>query len=250
MSALNRVELVGEAMRATLNSLAEAAPVWLRVQMPLEWFTRYGFGLEDDRLPKDKAQRHALAETIGADGIALLHAIYTPRAPTILRDLPAVERLRQSWVQNYLPTAEGGRWRLNDKSPPAASFLSSPYEPEAHYARKHTPQGVGYKVHLTETCDDVWPPLITPVDTTPAPVDARQVTAQLHAALQAKALLPSRPIVETGSLDAALLATNAPRCPLASPCGGWLRSQAGRDRLGPTARDLSGRSYQCALAPR
>jgi len=108
MSALNRVELVGEAMRATLNSLAEAAPVWLRVQMPLEWFTRYGFGLEDDRLPKDKAQRHALAETIGADGIALLHAIYTPRAPTILRDLPAVERLRQSWVQNYLPTAEGG----------------------------------------------------------------------------------------------------------------------------------------------
>ena len=31
ISAFNRLELVGEAMRAALNSLAEAVPVWLRM---------------------------------------------------------------------------------------------------------------------------------------------------------------------------------------------------------------------------
>ncbi len=40
ISALNRLELVGEAMRAALHSLVEAAPVWLRVHMPPEWYTR------------------------------------------------------------------------------------------------------------------------------------------------------------------------------------------------------------------
>ena len=49
---------------------------------------------------------------------------------------------------------------------------------------------------------------LTHVETTPAPVDDSQVTAQLHAALQAKDLLPSRHIVDTGYLDAELLATS------------------------------------------
>ena len=44
--------------------------------------------------------------------------------------------------------------------------------------------------------------------TTSAPVDDSQVTAQLHAALQEKALLPSWHMVDTGYLDAELLATS------------------------------------------
>jgi transposase len=61
-------------------------------------------------------------------------------------------------------------------------------------------------VHLTETCNDATPPLITPVETPPAPVDDRTVTAQLHAALHAKSLLPGGHRVATGYLDAELLA--------------------------------------------
>jgi hypothetical protein len=58
---------------------------------PSEWFTRYGARLEDDRLPKDQAKHRTLAEMIGADGIALFHALYAPSAPASLRDFPAVE---------------------------------------------------------------------------------------------------------------------------------------------------------------
>jgi hypothetical protein len=208
VSAVNRVECVGEAMRAALTRLAEAAPVWLRGHIPPAWYTRDGARVEAYRLPKDKAKRHALAEPMGADGMTLCRALYAPSAPGALRALPAVERLRQIWVQNALPTAAGVRWRENDHIPPAASCVRSPYEPDAHYARKHTTQWGGYKVHLTETCDDTLPPLIPHVETPPAPVDDSQGTEHLHAALQAKALLPNRPMVDTGYLDAELLATS------------------------------------------
>ena len=119
-----------------------------------------------------------------------------------------MECLRQIWVQNYLPTVDGVTWRDNDNIPPAAHFVSSPYDLDAQYARKHPTQWVGYTVHVTETWDDVLPPLITHVETTSAPVDDSQVTAQLHAALQERALLPRRHIVDTGSLDAERLATS------------------------------------------
>jgi transposase len=40
--AINRLELVGEAMRAALNALAVTAPEWLRGHAQPEWFARYG----------------------------------------------------------------------------------------------------------------------------------------------------------------------------------------------------------------
>jgi hypothetical protein len=41
-SARNRVDRVGEAMRAALNSLAAAAPLGLRGQIPPEWYLPVG----------------------------------------------------------------------------------------------------------------------------------------------------------------------------------------------------------------
>src|SRR3954469_1125565 len=38
---LNRLEPVGETLRAALNSLATVAPQWLRARVPPEWFDRY-----------------------------------------------------------------------------------------------------------------------------------------------------------------------------------------------------------------
>jgi transposase len=67
---LNRLELVGETLRAALNTLATVAPVWLREQAPSEWFDRYAARVEETRLPKGQEARYAHAEAIGADGIA------------------------------------------------------------------------------------------------------------------------------------------------------------------------------------
>ena len=71
-------------MRHALNSVAVAAPEWLRPRIRSEWIERYDHQLDEYRLPKKEAERAALAELIGADGFELLEAIYTPEAPSWL----------------------------------------------------------------------------------------------------------------------------------------------------------------------
>jgi transposase len=137
--------------------------------------------------------------------------------------VPAVAILRRVWIQNYWWEGAQLRWREADNIPPAARFLSSPYAPEAPYARKHTTQWVGYKVHITETCEDDLPHLITHIDTTPGPAADGAATPQIHAALEQRGLLPSTHIVDTGFLDADLFVQS--------------RDDYGVDLLGPTRLD-------------
>ncbi len=142
--ALNRVELVEETLRHALNDLAVVAPDWLRAHAQPEWVERYDRRAEDDRLPTKKEQRQALAQRIGVDGSTVLTAVYAPEAPSWLREVPAVDLLRRIWVQNDVQTAEGLRWRTDEDGLPASShFISSPYDVEAHYARKRTTSWIG-----------------------------------------------------------------------------------------------------------
>jgi transposase len=176
--ALNRLEVVGEAMRHVLDTLAVAAPDWLRAHSPPTWAERYGRRIEDERLPTGKEAREAQAVTIGTDGYALLGAVYASDAPAWLRALPAVETLRRVWVQNYLHIVDGagGRaaWRVDDAIPPASQFISSPHDGDAHYARKRSTQWVGYRIHVTETCGTrprAWSPGSRPRPV-PSPMEA------------------------------------------------------------------------------
>jgi transposase len=63
-------------------------------------------------------------------------------------------------------------------------------------------------VYLTETCDETLPRIITEVQTTPAPIADGAMTTPIHAALQAKDLLPTDHLVDTAYLDAELLVTS------------------------------------------
>jgi hypothetical protein len=55
-----------------------------------------------------------------------------------------------------------------------------------HYARKPSTISIGYKVHLTEMCDESGSLLITHVETTPVPIVDRDVLKAIHEALKAK----------------------------------------------------------------
>jgi transposase len=125
--AINRLELVGEAMRAALNELAVAAPDWLRGHAQPAGFERYGPRLAHSRLPESSTKRQTLAEVIGADGNTLLHAVYSAEAPPSLGTLTAVEALRQIWVQKYLTRENGGlTWRDHDHIPPRRDSSARP----------------------------------------------------------------------------------------------------------------------------
>lgn len=69
---LHRLEVVGETLRAALNSLAVIVPEWLQQRVPVAWFERYGTRMEDYRWPKAAAKRQQLAQQFGQDGHALL----------------------------------------------------------------------------------------------------------------------------------------------------------------------------------
>src|SRR5712691_9316962 len=104
--------------------------------------------VEDYRLPKGEDARLTLALVIGADGTTLLDAIYEASAPIWLREIPAVQTLRRVWLQNFF--WENGKqcWRTKEDLPPAALFISSPYDLDAVYNKKRTLLWVGYKAHF------------------------------------------------------------------------------------------------------
>jgi transposase len=196
---------VGEALRAALNSLAVVAPTWVRTQAPPEWGDRYAGRLESYRLPSSAQDRQALALTIGADGYALLAALWAPTAPASLREVEAVDILRRIWVQQFYQEEGQVRWREEGSLPPASLWINSPYDPEVRYGTKRTHTWIGYKVHLTETCDADLPHLVTQVETTIATGTDYGTLPQVQAELARTDLLPAEHLVDSGYVDAGLL---------------------------------------------
>lgn len=202
IQTLNRLECVGETLRHTLNVLSIVVPDWLRTQVPSEWFDHYGRRFENYRLPPGKPERYELAETIGVDGFQILHWIYAPTAPDWLRELLDVEVLRQVWLQQFYASEKAVRWRIADDLPPSSIMICSPYDAEARYGKKRSTKWAGYRVHLTEACDDELPRLITDVQTMPTPTSDFNMLPRIQADLAARDLLPDEQIVDAGYVTA------------------------------------------------
>ncbi len=238
--ALNRLGCAIETMRAALNALAATAPEWLRAHADPAWVQRYAKPADDYHIPKGDAARQACAEEIGRDGHVLLAAITAADAPIWLREVPSVMLLRRVWIQNFClvpaeacakrgtdgPGEDGMlvRWRTTVEGfPTSLLMVASPYDPDVHYAKKRSTTWIGYKVHLTETCDDERPHLITHVETTPAPVVDRDALRPVHGSLAAKDLLPGKHLVDAGYVDADQLVISA--------------RDHGVELIGPTPKD-------------
>jgi transposase len=202
---LNRLELVGETMRQALNTLAVNLPSWLKTHVPSEWYERYGPRFEQWRLPKTESEREELALQIGQDGRQLMLWVYAAEAPETIQKDPTVEILRQVWVQQYYIQEDEIFWRQSDNVPPSELSIHSPYDVEARFSIKRQTEWLGYKAHLTETCDEDQPNLITHVETTLATLQDEQMTETIHQALAAKDLLPKEHLLDRGYVDTLLL---------------------------------------------
>jgi len=208
LAAVRKLSLlvtVGETLRCVLNRLAEAEPDWLAPRLQPEWRDRYGHRLEESRLPKDSAERQALAETIGRDGLHLWEALHVPGTPETVRWHPAVEVLRQVWTQQYDFSEDGLRWRQLDEMPPAAKLINSPYDVEARISKKRETSWSGTKVHFTETCDDDQPHLILHVLTTAATTNEGETPERIHADLAQANRLPSEHLLDAGYVEGQLI---------------------------------------------
>ncbi len=203
--AMTRLEFVTETLRATLNEVARVAPDWLRAFAPVDWYGRYGKRAEQDRLLRKFKVEQTFFEQVGSDGITLLSAVYYSKAPTVLRDLPEVEVLRQCWLEQFYMADESVKLRDNDDLKPSPRRIDTPYDVEAHHGTKGRMRWLGYKVHYTESCNDDTPNLVLHVDTTePAVADLVRVTP-IHETLKAKGLLPSEHFVDNNYVTSKLL---------------------------------------------
>src|SRR6266700_1570740 len=235
VAALNRLELAGESARAVLEATAAAHPAWVaqRICVP-DFARRYGTPMTSWRPPASQSGQDELAIAYARDGYALLEAVCHPSSPGWLRELPAVDVLRRVRLQNYTRTITGnGREVIRrrekepagDGLPPGHARIASPYDLDARWGVKREEFWLGYKLHITESCDDappctcrpaaaagqaaggrngharehdkgcahlVFPNLITHVATTDATLTDNQVTGAIHAELTGKNLVPGR----------------------------------------------------------
>lgn len=202
---LNRLEHIGETLHYALNQIAACDQEWLKNWVAPSWFDRYGRSFQEYRLPTKDSERNELAVTIGYDGFALLNTVINDnQTPQYIRDLNAIEILRQTWVQQYYFDDDILCWRTPKELPPCGIRIQSPYETDARYCTKRSVAWVGYKVHLTETCDDDSPNLITHVETTASTVQDVEVVNDIHADLEELECLPGQHIADMGYSSAGL----------------------------------------------
>ncbi len=204
---LSRLESLGETLRSALNSIAVVAPQWLQEIVPDSWYKRYVRKFEESRLPMTETKRTLLAATIGADGFYLLDILWSSEELSWLRQINAVEILRQVWLQQYYAPQPNGKIRLRtaSDSPPGAIRIRSPYDLDARLGTKNSKTWTGYKVHLSETCDEDAPHLITSVETTRATMTDREVLSEIHYRLAQQDLLPSEHLVDAGYMNGELM---------------------------------------------
>ena len=214
---MNRLELIGETIRAALNELSTVAPAWLQSVAPSDWYKRYSRRIEDGapraRLPQSQEKRTAYAQTLGEDGFLLLDRLTSAEVPVAWRDLPMVTALRLVLARHYERVqgkVEGQatsqvRFKENRELERAAEGIESPYDTEARYRSRYGMAWTGYIVHLTESCDKEEVHLITHVETTEATVHEAQRTEAIHRALVEKELPPGEHIVDSAYIDAELL---------------------------------------------
>jgi len=219
---LNRVECVGETMRRVLDDLARVAPEWLLAQIAPDWFERYSVRIEAYRLPKEQSKLQALQQQIGQDGWHLLQTVYHGQAPVWLCEMPAVEVLRRVWVQQYYIQDEQIQWREDKALPPHKLLIVSPDDIEARNRTKRTTNWTGYAVHLTETCGQAEPNLVTHVETTPSTIKDGAILDTIHQALADKDLLPEEHLADAAylSVDNLLNAQHTHGIDLIGPVGG------------------------------
>lgn len=212
---LNRLELVGETLRAALNEIATVEPNWLCQVVPTDWYQRHGRRIEDSRPPKTETARQAYAQQVGEDGFFLLDLLDRPDTLRELKQLPQIQALRIAWRRHYerndSPPSDGSsgvRYKTHREVTQSPEKIESPYAIEARFRTKRDTTWTGYMAHVSETCDDNSVHLITHVHTTPADVHEAKCTETIQHALVEKNLPPKEHLVDAAYIDAELLVSS------------------------------------------
>ena len=257
---LNRLERVGETLRAALNRLAMVAPAWVQAWRRQRGMTAMPIGSKTTKCPRPMLHVRRSQRSLERMGRRCSRRLTRLEQPW-LREMPAVQTLRRVWAEQYVEVHGTFSWREVKDRPSPAEIIASPYDPEARYSTKRAVEWIGYKVHLTETCDPATPHLIVNVETTPATTPDDHMLAIVHASLEPRGLLPAEHLVDKGYTDSQVLVDSQRTYdvtvmgPVADDpswqarTGTGVRQSAVCRRLGPSDRHVPDGQAEHLLAP-
>jgi transposase len=199
---LHRIELMVETLRKAVHDLLREAPDWTRATLPGVWEERYSQRCKSERMKEE--ERQALSVTVGDDGQWLLERLEQDDAGD-LRDIDAVETLRDVWSRHYYKDADGHmRWTA-DGERGGSQVIETPYDVEACWATKRKQDWIGYKLQVTETDDAGYPHLITDIALTNAAESDMAALEEIRARQKEQNTLPSERYVDSAYVSGELL---------------------------------------------
>ena len=203
---MNRLEKLGEALRLALEEIARLAPGWLAPRLKPHWEKEFTHRVEIARLPASDRARQVWGRRTAEDGAWLLEQIDSDTVDGWLARLAPVQALRAIWAQECVAD-DAGTWHLRaTRIDPGAEHIDSPHDVDARWSSKRSTQWSGYKVHLSETCQDDLPHLIVAVHTTAATGSDIPALAEVHTHLDANQATPGEHYLDEGYVTAEAIA--------------------------------------------
>ncbi len=207
---INRLELVGETVRAALEQVAEVAAGWLGPRVQPHWSESYTRRIEASRLPAGEQARLQWAAQTARDGGYPLDAIDADRDATWLGNLPQVGALRRVWARQCVREGDG-QWHYRKECLLAGTErIDTPHDVQARWSSKRSTSWSGYKVHLTGTDDDT-PHLVTQVETTMATTTDLAALITIQTDLDTRDLTPGEHYLDAGYVTIEVIAEANPR---------------------------------------
>jgi len=203
LNRLSQLELVRETIRVALDALSGVAPVWVSEMLPAAFGETYGERRNDYRLSQPQIAKQLLEA--GRDGFWLLAQIERS-APAEARMLPEVEVLRTVLAQQFPQGPEGGPTK---DRPAGRGVIETPHDPEARGSKKRQKSWVGYKTHITETCDENLPSLIVDAEVTDATEGDNEQLPKIQERLAERGIEPGEQIVDQSYMSGPNLAHSA-----------------------------------------
>ncbi len=203
LNRLSQLELVRESIRMALDALSVVAPDWVNETVPAFFSETYGERQNDYRLSDSKVASQLLQA--GRDGFWFVAQVERS-APAEARRLPEVGTLRTVLEQQFPQGPESGPTK---DRPAGRGVIETPHDPEARGSKKRHQSWVGYKSHITETCNEGLPSAIVDVEVTDATEGDNDQLPAIQKRLAEREMQPGEQIVDQSYMSGPNLARSA-----------------------------------------
>lgn len=202
VARLSQLELVRESLRVALVAAGKVDAPWVDKTMPPAFQETYGQRRSQYRLSKRQI-REQLVQA-GHDGLWFLSQV-DHDGPLAVQQLAEVAVLRQVLEQQF---PQGPDQPLEQR-PTGGDVVESPHEPAARFGKKRGQGWRGYKVQVTETCDEEGPALVVDLEPTGALDNDSPELPRIQRRLAERELLPGEQYVDQGYMSGEHLVNSA-----------------------------------------